>query len=123
MECEPGATLDDAAGVAVQAMVAAREMREKGIEAQQETVRAMFDASWKAGLNLQDEKSHVLSNPNAEGKRLGKLFESTRSYIPGTLWLYAHRRRIDGTAPDFFAGLKKLLETYDADFLKDPSAP
>jgi energy-coupling factor transporter ATP-binding protein EcfA2 len=33
------------------------------------------------------------------------------------------RRQIDGTAPDFFAGLKKLLETYDADFLKNPSAP
>ncbi|MEY2556707.1 MAG: hypothetical protein QOE34_132 [Verrucomicrobiota bacterium] len=33
------------------------------------------------------------------------------------------RRQIDGTAPDFFAGLKKLLETYDADFLKDPSSP
>jgi hypothetical protein len=33
------------------------------------------------------------------------------------------RRQADGTAPDFFAGLKKLLETYDAAFLKDPSAP
>jgi hypothetical protein len=33
------------------------------------------------------------------------------------------RRQIDGTAPDFFAGLKKLLDTYDADFLKNPGAP
>ena len=33
------------------------------------------------------------------------------------------RRQIDGTAPDFFAGLKKLLETYDPDFLKNPGAP
>jgi energy-coupling factor transporter ATP-binding protein EcfA2 len=33
------------------------------------------------------------------------------------------RRQIDGTAPDFFAGLKKLLETYDAQFLKDPGSP
>jgi energy-coupling factor transporter ATP-binding protein EcfA2 len=42
------------------------------------------------------------------------------AYAAPGFWI---RRQIDGTAPDFFAGLKKLLETYDADFLKDPGAP
>jgi hypothetical protein len=42
------------------------------------------------------------------------------AYAAPGFWI---RRQIDGTAPDFFAGLKKLLETYDPDFLKDPGAP
>jgi energy-coupling factor transporter ATP-binding protein EcfA2 len=42
------------------------------------------------------------------------------AYAAPGFWI---RRQIDGTAPDFFAGLKKLLETYDAEFLKDPSVP
>jgi len=41
------------------------------------------------------------------------------STAPG-FWI---RRQIDGTAPDFFALLTKLLQTYDAAFLTDPKAP
>jgi hypothetical protein len=44
-------------------------------------------------------------------------------YFASTAVGFWIRREIDGTAPDFFAGLKKLLETYDAAFLKDPAAP
>jgi energy-coupling factor transporter ATP-binding protein EcfA2 len=44
-------------------------------------------------------------------------------YIASAAPSFWIRRRIDGTAPEFFAGLKKLLETYDAAFLKDPAAP
>ena len=42
------------------------------------------------------------------------------AYAAPGFWI---RRQIDGTAPDFFAGLKKLLEIYDAEFLKNPWAP
>lgn len=42
------------------------------------------------------------------------------AYAAPGFWI---RRQIDGTAPDFFAGLKKLIETYDANFLNNPWAP
>jgi hypothetical protein len=42
------------------------------------------------------------------------------AYAAPGFWI---RRQIDGTAADFLTGLKKLLETYDAEFLKDPGAP
>jgi hypothetical protein len=44
-------------------------------------------------------------------------------YIASAAPSFWIRRRIDGTAPEFFGGLKKLLETYDPAFLKDQAAP
>jgi hypothetical protein len=76
-----------------------------------------------AGQYETDEVLHwVLDGP--EPKRVSYPWLTVNAggyaYTASGFWI---RRQIDGTAPDFFAGLKKLLETYDADFLKDPSAP
>jgi hypothetical protein len=60
------------------------------------------------------------ADPNA---RLGyKWITDNDNYFANTAVGFWIRRQIDGTEPDFLAGLKKLLETYDADFLKNPAA-
>jgi energy-coupling factor transporter ATP-binding protein EcfA2 len=76
-----------------------------------------------AGQYETDEDLHwVLGDP--EPKRVSYPWLTVNgggyAYTASGFWI---RRQIDGTAPDFFAGLKKLLETYDADFLKNPGAP
>jgi energy-coupling factor transporter ATP-binding protein EcfA2 len=65
---------------------------------------------------------------DAEGNPSGRysyswIVPEEDAYYASTAVGFWIRREIDGTAPDFFAGLKKLLETYDAGFLKDPAAP
>jgi hypothetical protein len=83
------------------------------------------------GAILQDSFARTFADDLTK-EEVTKNGRTTRSYrwMTDQAWYYADtaigfwiRRQIDGTAPDFFAGLKKLLETYDADFLKDPNAP
>jgi hypothetical protein len=63
------------------------------------------------------------ANANPAARFHYKWLTENDSYFANTAVGFWIRRQIDGTAPDFFAGLKKLLETYDAAFLKDPAAP
>jgi hypothetical protein len=86
------------------------------------------DDSFNAGPGqvLQTKFSEPFEKEFTKGEETSRSYRWTTDqafYFASTAPGFWIRRQIDGTAPDFFAGLKKLLETYDADFLKDPSAP
>jgi len=78
------------------------------------------------GQVLQTEFSEPFEKEFTKGEKTFRSYRWTTDqafYFASTAPGFWIRRQIDGTAPDFFAGLKKLLETYDADFLKNPNAP
>lgn len=111
-------------------------LRAKYLEAVRQYQGKPYDPNSGPGAILQSKFSNAFadefmkgtdsfgdapSNPSA--RRNYAWITDQGGYYADTAPGFWIRRQIDGTASDFFAGLKKLLETYDADFLKNPSAP
>ncbi|MEY2495069.1 MAG: hypothetical protein QOJ45_1561 [Verrucomicrobiota bacterium] len=112
-------------------------LRTKYLESIQEHARQPWDENSISSPNLvYDKFARLFAEQYETDKNSSWVDEGPHPKRLSYRWLtnmggyYAYpapgfwiRRQIDGTAPDFFAGLKKLLETYDPDFLKDPSTP